>query len=191
MKENIRLFLGLSLNSELLSFLQTNLSHWKQHLPFRSWTHPDDWHITLHFLGNMPPAIKPLIVQAMNEAAALSTRFTLRLSTLGTFGEASRPSILWIGVKEPFEPLIQLHHHLGVQLRHKVDYTPEARPYHPHLTLARKYNGEQRFSRELLAPNSLAIQTQQLELPVEALSLFQSRLGRSPMYEVIERVDLK
>ncbi|EXX89495.1 hypothetical protein BG53_15545 [Paenibacillus darwinianus] len=61
----------------------------------------------------------------------------------------------------------------------------EKRPYHPHLTIARKYKGTDRWDASMMDDGFTP-----LSIMVHETVLFQSSLGRSSMYEIIHRSPL-
>lgn len=90
---------------------------------------PDDLHLTLHFLG--PRALDP-VVRAL--ATVHAAPFELRLGAPGHFAGRGG-DILWAGV-DGGEPLRALHLAVAGALV-AVGFQPEARPWTPHVTLAR------------------------------------------------------
>jgi 2'-5' RNA ligase len=89
-------------------------------------------HLTLHFIGN-------IYFEQMDclQAAARSVNapgFDLTLDVQGYF---KKPQVAWLGCAKPPVALGDLHRQLGRCLQ-TCEYQPEARPYHPHLTVARK-----------------------------------------------------
>ena len=89
-------------------------------------------HITLVFLGS---ADGKLAACAQSAAAGIRGRaFTLSLDCLGHW---PRPQVLWLGAKHTPAALAALVQELNQGLT-RCGFTPEDRPYQPHLTLARK-----------------------------------------------------
>lgn len=103
-------------------------------LPFRRWQSPETLHLTLHFLGEVDPRLLEPLVERLQEACRGVSAFRLELGALGAFPSRHRPRTLWVGVdgerllelEAALRPLIT---GLGIPL--------EARPYSPHITLAR------------------------------------------------------
>ncbi|UCG73089.1 MAG: RNA 2',3'-cyclic phosphodiesterase [Chromatiales bacterium] len=93
---------------------------------------PQHYHLTLAFLGNVPVAQVPAIRAAATGVAAPT--LTLQLDRFGYF---SRARVLWIGPTEAPAELAQLAASLWAALE-PVGLQPELRPFHPHLTIARK-----------------------------------------------------
>jgi len=184
--DTLRLFTGIALPDRVTGELRGRLPDWQRRLAFGKWTHPDDWHVTLHFLGEMPADRVDDVQKALDRAASVIPPFELQLADLGTFGAPRSPSILWIGLPNPPEPLFALHAELGRTLLDHVGFKAEQRPYRPHLTIARKYRGEAAWSPAMLEQAFMP----ELSFSVTDICLFVSRLGRSPMYEIVHRSPL-
>jgi 2'-5' RNA ligase len=87
-------------------------------------------HITLHFIGDAQ--VEPIATAL--QAVALP-QFSLSLEGVGHF-ESSRGDVtLWAGIRKS-DALQNLHGEVGAALV-AVGYRTEARPYTPHVTLAR------------------------------------------------------
>uniref|UniRef100_UPI001D140C99 RNA 2',3'-cyclic phosphodiesterase n=1 Tax=Cohnella sp. REN36 TaxID=2887347 RepID=UPI001D140C99 len=109
--DNLRLFLGIELSEEASRSLAERAARIRTALTFRSWTHPADYHATLHFLGDTPADRLDAIAEATGSAAAEAAPIALALTGPGTFGPADAPRVLWCGLAEPAAPgaLAALH----------------------------------------------------------------------------------
>ena len=94
----------------------------------------DNLHLTLAFLGNVNEQQQEC-VETMASTVSM-TPFNLCLDHVGIF---QRPKVLWLGIKEKLDPLMQLAASLGkgakdcgIKLDDKV--------FNPHVTLMRKVN---------------------------------------------------
>ncbi len=128
---------------------------------------PAQWHLTLHFLGAVPRARLPALREALRLPCMPFAPFTL---TLG------QPA-LWRGGTAVLEAaaaprLLALHAALGSALLAE-GLRVEARPYRPHLTLAR------RAPQAVLPPAGPA-----LRWPVRGWALVES--GQQG-YQVLQR----
>lgn len=128
-------------------------------------------HLTLHFLGERDP---DAVLDAL--AGVSFEPFTLRIGGVGVFEGQDRDRICWAGVEENPE-LLALHRDVGRALA-PVGFVPEARPYHPHITLARckasATRAVEKFRAGTLAPH---------EVLVTEIALFESRLtAGGPIY---------
>lgn len=95
-------------------------------------THPDDLHLTLVFVGDVPPETLPCI-EAAGDDVALSA-FHLALHRVETW---PRQRLLVAASAEPPPPLFNLVSQLQQNLL-PCGIAPEPRRYRPHVTLARK-----------------------------------------------------
>jgi 2'-5' RNA ligase len=128
--ETQRLFVALSLPSvvrDALAALATRIEG-------VAWTRPEQLHITLRFLGDVPHAqIDPMIDRLAGIRVA---PFILPLEDLGTFPPKRPPRILWASVGSGHPRLFQLRQRLDdALLASGVDL--DVRTFHPHATLAR------------------------------------------------------
>lgn len=180
-----RLFIGLAVPEDVRRRLLERLDDWRKRFAFARWVHPADWHITLHFIGETDADRVPAIVRALDESAAGARPFGVRLRGLGTFGPPARPSVLHVTPDGRHEPLRGLHAALGAALARAIGFTPDERPYRPHLTLARKYAGASRWD-----PAPAAAETFGASWTARDVCLFRSRPGHSPMYEIVHRTPL-
>jgi len=93
-------------------------------------------HITIAFLGNIAATrVEPLI----NAMSAISVRrFLLEINRSGWW---VRPQIVWLGPEVVPEQLTQLWADIHKLVRER-QIPVEARPYRPHITLARKIRAD-------------------------------------------------
>lgn len=172
----MRLFLGL----ELPEPVKVDALSLRRPWPGARWQRPEQLHLTLHFLGEVACGELTRLCDAL-EAPPLSP-CRLMLSGVGVFGSPDRPRVLWAGV-DPEAPLHTWHRVLGERLAAQ-GFPLEARPYHPHLTLAR-FGG-----RPVSVDAFLQAHADFTSSPfdVDTLTLFASHLSSGgARYEVIER----
>ncbi|WP_337103397.1 RNA 2',3'-cyclic phosphodiesterase [Paenibacillus sp. YIM B09110] len=181
--ENIRLFIALPLPIQIKDQLKRWVQQNKGSLPFRKWTHPDDYHITLQFLGELP-ADK---LEDLNIALAdiHYPTFELHLAEVGTFGPPVAPRVLWAAVDGDLSQLTALHGEV-VKKTSPLGFVPEERSYKPHITLARTFAGE--GSLDVTAFSSFRSSERWL---VDHFVLMRTHLNTSPMYEVIGKYPLQ
>lgn len=192
--ENFRLFLGLQLSPAAKAYLSCKMSAMARELPFRKWTHSEDLHVTLHFLGETPATRLAALGDAAAAAAARAAPITLALTKAGTFGSPSAPRVLWCGLAEPEAApgaLAELHAALGATLT-ASGFATEARPFRAHATLARGWSGAAGAAGDPAAAIAAAWQAAPCDAPhaatawtADAVTLFRTHLGRRPSYEAM------
>jgi 2'-5' RNA ligase len=96
------------------------------------WTTREQRHLTLQFLGNRADVDA---VAAALQAIAVPAH-EIALAGAGAFPSPRRARVLWAGVTRGAEWLAQLAGAVGTLLT-PLGHEPAARPYRPHLTLAR------------------------------------------------------
>jgi len=124
-----RLFTGLEIPYDV----QLALSLKRGGLPGARWIDPENYHITLRFIGDVDNHVADEISYELDRFS-YSDGFRIRLSHLGTFG-GDRPRALYAGV-ENNEALQRLQASHERVLR-RVGLEPEARRFVPHVSLAR------------------------------------------------------
>lgn len=188
MSEPFRLFIATPIPSNLKHALHQHCLHLQTLLPFQKWIHPDDYHITLKFLGDTPDAKIVDITQQLQAIAVQCPSYSLSLGDLGAFGPPQSPQILWAGLQGDVDSLTRMQQRIEQQLT-TIGFPVEERAFRPHLTIARRYAGKQPFNRQLLPTIQ---KTEQIRLPwsEQKIVLYRSHLNRSPMYEAIARFPL-
>ncbi|RMF13690.1 MAG: RNA 2',3'-cyclic phosphodiesterase, partial [Alphaproteobacteria bacterium] len=97
----MRLFVGI----ELPETVRRSLGLLRGGIRGAKWQRDDQFHLTLRFIGEVPPSHLEEIVRAL--AGIGFSPFDLRLAGVGLFGNERQPRLLWAGVEEP-EPLRHL-----------------------------------------------------------------------------------
>jgi RNA 2',3'-cyclic 3'-phosphodiesterase len=105
-------------------------------LPGARWVRDRQFHLTLHFFGNVEgPAVRA-ITEALNGVRA--DPFELSLRSVGVFPPRGMPRVLWAGV-EPCDEVTELHRQVQRVVR-RIGLPPEERKFAPHITLARLHD---------------------------------------------------
>ncbi len=109
------------------------------------WTAPESWHITLEFLGNATAEQLECLRARLGEVR--SAAVPVQLGELGCF---DRAGVFFAGVSVT-PGLAALQQHVTAATS-RCGFVAEARPFHPHITLARaKGQGRGSGLRELAA----------------------------------------
>jgi RNA 2',3'-cyclic 3'-phosphodiesterase len=134
----MRLFIALKLPTDVrdeLAAVQQRLRHTEAH-PVK-WVAPQSIHLTLQFLGEVPEAQLPAILQALEAVRTTAAqRSPLRLAEAGAFPNLRRPQTLWVGIAGELEGLTRLHQAV-IAATEPLGFQLETRPFRAHLTLGR------------------------------------------------------
>ncbi|ASA26055.1 RNA 2',3'-cyclic phosphodiesterase [Paenibacillus donghaensis] len=190
--ETERLFIAVPLPRELQGIVGEQCGRLSRKLQFAKWTHPQDYHITLQFMGDIPIRNIPPLLEALQEAEKGMKPFKLSLHTWGIFGLPEAPRVLWAGISGELDKLEELHRSVTNTTR-LLGYSNEARPYKPHLTLARKYRDPEPFTAARLADTlgsgaDSALPGGGEDWTVDRFVVYATRMNAVPMYEMIENM---
>jgi 2'-5' RNA ligase len=146
------------------------------------WIDPQEWHLTLAFMGPTPESEIPRLIEAINEVAANHAPFAIPTGGLGAFPSRREVRILWYGLADRSRRLAEL----AIAVRIAVD-TETSSPFRAHLTLARA-RGDRGVS--VPAP-TWRVPMPAGQLAVEELVLYRSHLGSGPArYEILASAPL-
>ncbi|HEY4690627.1 MAG TPA: RNA 2',3'-cyclic phosphodiesterase [Anaerolineae bacterium] len=134
----IRAFIAIELpkvTRDALADVQARLS---QQAPSGSvrWVKPDNVHLTLKFLGQVPVAQLDTITLALRRAIGGIRVFPFDVMNAGCFPDSIRPRVIWVGVDEPTGALHALERAIEAATA-PLGYPTESRTFQPHLTLGR------------------------------------------------------
>jgi RNA 2',3'-cyclic 3'-phosphodiesterase len=100
------------------------------------WVNPGGIHLTLKFFGSIPAGDVPAITDAIRPLTSVTRQFSLEIRSAGVFPNAARPRVLWLGMGGETARLVSLQAQIDDILA-GAGFPKEARPFRPHLTLAR------------------------------------------------------
>ncbi len=132
----IRVFIGAELAERVRRELGREVAALKVRAPRVRWVRPENLHLTLKFIGELPPADLPALLDAVTDAAAQMPPFVLETAGLGLFPDARRPRVAWAGCEEGADLAGELAGRID-QAAAELGYPLERRRYQPHITLGR------------------------------------------------------
>ena len=174
-----RLFIGVPLTEDVRRAIEKSLPG---SLPGKP-VPPENWHFTLRFLGSTEPDVRDRIIERL-ESAACGGSFRIRFNELGAFPSSRRARILWIGIDEGAERMIQLAA-IAEGVARSVGFAAETKPFRPHLTLSRIDPPVSVSTLVGSKPRFGATMT------VDSIVVYRSQLGRGPArYEAVSVIVL-
>ena len=167
----MRLFLAIELFGELRDDLSSLQQQLRTELDGWRWVKPQNIHLTLRFLGDAAAELDERCREAWRSVAADTPPFTIRLDGIGSFPPRGRPRVLWVGLREDGSEggLASLAAAFETAAR-EAGFEREARPFRPHLTLARA----RRSGRATLPEHHEFVSRSALD--VDRVVLFRSEL---------------
>lgn len=136
------------------------------------WCRPELLHVTLKFLGYLPRAQIPELIQCVARRAAQVETIDASLSAVGVFGSPRRARVLHVAVTDPSKALTRLANGFDEDAE-PFGVARETRPYTPHITLARwRQPGN---ATAFLTTGSF----EPIAVQFDVLRLYESQPGRS------------
>lgn len=188
----MRLFIAIKPDSTVFNAIKAFQMQLRSAFPYKEirWVDPSQFHLTLQFLGETSQTYLPKLTANLNAVAENSKTFYLHYESIGYFGTAVKPRVLWLGSKNSSE-LKDLFN----QVLASTAFLPIESPSRltPHITLAR-------FSNNILKEDALKVTNylKNLEKPdfgitrTDAFELIESKLNpNGPIYKTLNKFNLR
>ena len=179
----LRLFVAVDVPDAVRRRLARAVESLHGALPGARWVVPENWHVTVKFLGSVYPRLRDWVTEQVTEAARSAQPFETRLTSLGAFPSPRRARVLWAGLEDAEGRFASVAGALDGFLER--EFRVEKRPFSAHLTVAR-FREQVSIGEELLR---LDIASE--PFPVRALTLYRSLLQRpAARYEPLAKFPL-
>ncbi|MGB9906538.1 MAG: RNA 2',3'-cyclic phosphodiesterase [Candidatus Saccharicenans sp.] len=185
----MRIFIAIDLTPEIKTRLAQTVRWLKPIAMNIKWVAPENYHLTLKFIGEVTESQVEIIKTVLEEVAARHGSFRLAVKGSGSFPPGqSRMRVIWVGLEAGPE-LQALQSDLEDSLGRR-GFEREERPFSPHLTIgrAREAQRQDRLKAELEKLGSKEFGV----MEVKEINLFQSLLRpNGPEYKIISSYGLK
>ncbi|WP_313525018.1 RNA 2',3'-cyclic phosphodiesterase [Anaerotignum sp.] len=180
----MRTFIAIELSPDVQEYLSGVQTETQKHCRRGNYTPQDNFHITLHFLGEIDPSDVEYVKEAMFEVGQRNRVFDLKLGQIGFFGKGDR-GVLWAGL-EKNDSLQRLFFNLEKSLE-RQGFAREKKGLSPHITLGREVEPQRSF-----ADVQKAVVLEGKSFTVEKITLMESvRRGPRLIYKPLYRQLLK
>jgi RNA 2',3'-cyclic 3'-phosphodiesterase len=134
----IRIFIALAVEPGLRAGIGEIQRRLEDSLPrgLVRWVAPEQMHLTLKFLGDVPSARIEELSAGIRRACRPAAPFQVRLEGLGSFPKARNPRVVWLGVQGKLEPFLRLQQGIETETSGLGNHG-KRREFHPHLTIGR------------------------------------------------------
>jgi len=179
----LRLFVAVDIPEPVRQGLAEVVTPWRERYPRGRWVPPENWHVTLKFLGSTWPRLLEWVMDTVDAVARAASPIDSRLEGLGAFPSTRRARVLWAGLEDPGGRLGTIATALDRELAR--EFKQENRPFTAHLTVAR-------FDPPVALGDELAATEVGSEpFPIDRLVLYRSHLRRpAPVYEPLREFRL-
>jgi 2'-5' RNA ligase len=132
----IRTFVAIELPGSVKARAKLIVNELKQAGAKVTWVKPEQLHLTLKFLGDVPESDIPAVCRVVQEAVRDFEPFELVFRGCGAFPTTAKPRTIWIGVEQGEEELRAVQEAIDIGLK-KLRFPREVRRFQAHLTLGR------------------------------------------------------
>jgi len=130
----VRVFVALDIPDEVRSALRDLIGKLQPVCRGARWVRAEGVHITLKFIGEMPPE-KVELIRAELRGARATEGVEMNFRNIGFFPNAKHPRVFWVGI-EASANLAELAAEIETRME-RLGIPREQRAFKPHLTLAR------------------------------------------------------
>lgn len=189
-----RLFVAISLDGEARRAIARTQDEMARTIgaPDRGslkWIRPEHVHVTLAFLGHVDEALVADVTTAIAADIPVAP-FMARFGGLGVFPPRGAPRVLWMGVRAGAAEIAAVQREVAARVE-RAGIALEARPFHPHLTLARWRDSPTPDARPVVSAASADAGGGIASVRVEHATLFQSELSPAgSTYRALARATL-
>lgn len=147
----LRLFTAIAIPPDVRNKIERAQGQLRRNTPpgLIRWTKPEQFHVTLKFLGDVPSDQLPVVNEAVSTVCAGFPPLRLSARGIGFFPGSHKPRVLWAGAADETGKLGELHRRLDEALRPFADADRPGK-FTGHITLGRFKPGRPATLRELL-----------------------------------------
>ncbi len=133
-----RLFIAIELPDSIRDQIIGAIDRLQQVVPRHAirWIPPENLHLTLKFLGEVPETQINRIRINLEHAVRGHQIFAFTVSGAGCFPTPKKPRVLWLGLHEKGDALVSLRNTVEQHIA-PLGFPTEKRPFSPHLTIGR------------------------------------------------------
>lgn len=134
----LRLFVALLIPDAVKAALAKAQGELRAVLPDAAvgWTRPEQFHLTLKFLGSVDTGRVDSLTASLKEACSKFSAMKIESSSAGFFPNIRRPRVIWVGLNAQGDILSSLHEQTEAACAEFTAEKPENR-FHAHVTLGR------------------------------------------------------
>lgn len=173
----LRLFIAISLPPPVRKQIEHVQEQLRRTAPPGSirWTPPEQFHLTLNFLGDVPAGRLDELQKAITATCASVPCFDLSAVGLGFFPDAIHPRVIWVGAGDKHHQLAALHHALAAAVSPFVPVR-NAETFSGHITLGRFKQIRRRHNDPLLKFVAASTHRRFGDWTARSIELFRSDL---------------
>lgn len=171
--KTIRCFIALTIPKKIQECLAAIQGELKNRGAEARWVKLENIHITLRFLGDCDPKHIQKIAAQLSTILSHFQCFKLTIDTIQAFPNIAHPKIIWAGISNGCDEIVQLSDTLNQGLA-ELGIPKDRELFIPHFTLARcKTNNESRSCAKSIKKAPIF----SIEAEPQSITLYQSTLS--------------
>ena len=184
----MRLFVAVNLSPAAREAIQSALDD----LPFKNppwrWVSPDNWHLTLKFLGETSAAQVESLNAALHDVARRHRAFDMTLGKFGGFPNLRNPRVLFYNIEQGAVELGGLANDVDAAVEKAIGLERDRRRFQAHVTVARVKDA---LSPDIVERFPRVPALTEAVTRVDKFELMESRLARTgATYSVVKEFAL-
>ncbi len=180
----MRLFVALELNEAIKASVRRLQDKLARNCEGVKWVPPEQVHLTVKFLGEVPDQDVPKIAEAVTVAGARSNEFVMNAEGCGCFPPSGSVRIVWVGAKDDGGQMLRCVSAVEDEME-KLGFAREQRPFAAHLTIGRVKEDR---SRGQIRTAVSAAKFDRLSQEMKSMTLMSSVLSpKGPTYAPVSR----
>ena len=184
----MRLFVAVNLPAAVRDRIQSAIDEFPVTDPPWRWVGPDNWHLTLKFLGETKPDRVDALICALDALTARHAAFDLALGSFGGFPNLRQPRVLFYTIERGAPQLERLAHDIDIAVERATGLPLETRRFHAHATVARV---KDRLPPDIASRLTRVPALTEAVTRVVGFELMESRLQRTgAVYSVVKEFAL-
>ena len=178
----VRIFIGFFASKSIQEYVEKIREQADDFIKGK-WVEPQNYHMTFHFIGEVPEEKIMDIIKAVQEVSQRHKAIKVKYRSLGVFPDLDRARVLWIGVAEGEDELRNLAKDI-YHTNRKLGIKSDSKPFHSHVTICRIKEYDKKKLKALLRKYE---NTSFGEDTVDSISVIRSSLTSvGPIYSVLE-----
>jgi RNA 2',3'-cyclic 3'-phosphodiesterase len=132
----VRTFVAVLLAHDLKEEISKVQEQVKKLAPDVKWVAPENFHVTMKFLGNVREDDLPAVFASADETVRRFEPFEMSVSGLGAFPNARNARVVWVGLEEGRQQLSEIARAVDEDLD-VLGFEREDKPFKAHITIGR------------------------------------------------------
>ena len=185
----IRTFVAVDISNKIRDAAMRQIAKFSALTNDYNWVVRENMHVTLNFLGDVDESEIPSVCRLISNTSNEFGSFEMSVKGTGCFPRPDKPRIIWLGIDQGAEELIELQRRLADALE-TMRFPRDRNDFRPHLTLGRLQRGA-RLSDRVIDAVSQGVHVTAGSTIVDQVVVYSSFLDREgPTYTAMSRIDL-